>query len=345
MNKRATIGDVAKLAGVSTATVSRVIHTPDLVTDSTRKAVYSAISQTNYTLNLAARNLRQQRSNAIVVLVPDIGNTFFSEILAGIERVASSAGQTILIGHTAHDHMREEKYLNNLLNSQADGALLLNGHLPASVATKIGETPGRRLPIVSVSEALADQIVPHVGIDNDRAAALVTQYLLDHGHRRIVHLRGPVSNILTCQRAKGFARTMKAAGLQVSPDMFLDGDFTIESGIAAASVLIAAGSMPDAVLCANDEMAIGLMSRLAEHGIHVPQDVSVVGFDDIAFSRTAQPALTTIHQPRAEIGERATRILLELIAGDNDASNMITTLPVELVERASVALNRGFTAT
>ncbi len=345
MNKRATIGDVAQLAGVSTATVSRVLHTPELVSDSTRKAVHSAINKTNYTLNLAARNLRQQRSNAIVVLVPDIGNTFFSEILAGIERVASSAGQTILIGHTAHDQLREEKYLNNLLNSQADGALLLNGHLPDSVAAKIRETPGRRLPIVSVSEALADQIVPHVGIDNAGAAALATQYLLDHGHRHIVHLRGPASNILTGQRTSGFARTMKAAGLQVSPDMLLDGDFTIESGIAAAAVLIAAGLMPDAVFCANDEMAIGLMSRLAEHGIRVPQDVSVIGFDDIAFSRTAQPALTTIHQPRAEIGERATQTLLELIAGDTDVGNLITTLPADLVERASVAPHQRFTAT
>ncbi len=337
MKKRATIGDVARLAGVSTATVSRVIHTPDLVSDSTRKAVHGAINQTNYTLNLAARNLRQQRSNAIVVLVPDIGNTFFSEILAGIERVASATGKTILIGHTAHSLLREEKYLDALLNSQADGALLLNGHLPDVVADKVRKTPRNRLPIVSVSEALADQIVPHVGIDNVSAAQTATQYLLDHGHRRILHLRGPHSNILTRQRLAGYRRAMKAADLEVSQEMVLDGTFTIESGIAAAATLIERGTLPDAVFCANDEMAIGLMSHLATHGTRIPQDLSVVGFDNIAFSGTAQPALTTIHQPRGEIGERATEILLGLIDGDTQFDDIVETLPAHLVERGSVA--------
>ncbi len=337
MNKRATIEDVARIAGVSTATVSRAIHTPEIVSDSTREAVNGAIEQTGYTLNLAARNLRQQRANATVVLVPDIGNTFFSEILVGIERVASAAGHTILIGHTAKDPVREEKYLNTLVNGQADGALLLNGHLPDVVIERIKNAAGGGFPIVSVSEALDDQIVPHVGIDNVRAAAMATQYLLDHGHRHILHLRGPGDNILTHQRMAGFEQAMRAAGLATNPDTFLDGDFTIESGVTAAHQVTRDPTKPTAVFCANDEMAIGLMSELAIRGIEVPTDVSVIGFDDIAFAKTARPGLTTIRQPRAEFGECAMRRLLDLINGKESGFPFINVLEATIVERGSVA--------
>ncbi|MDX8354507.1 LacI family DNA-binding transcriptional regulator [Cognatiyoonia sp. IB215182] len=336
MQKRATIEDVARIAGVSTATVSRAIHTPDVVSDSTRKAVNGAIDETGFTLNQAARNLRQQRANAIMVLVPDIGNTFFSEILAGIERVASSAGQTILIGHTAKDPLREEKYLNSLINGQADGALLLNGHLPSSFVHRIKGTSQKPLPIVSVSEALEDQIVPHVGTDNARAAETATTYLLEKGHRHILHLRGPLDNILTHQRMAGFQNAMEKAGQIVSPASYIAGDFSIESGIAAADQLLAATEHPDAVFCANDEMAIGLMSQLAAHGVKVPQHISVIGFDDIAFAATASPGLTTIAQPRSAFGERSMHILLDLIQQGGVATRTEEILGFHLIERASV---------
>ena len=336
MNKRATIEDVARIAGVSIATVSRVIHTPKKVSDSTRTSVHDAITKTGYTLNQAARNLRQQRANAIIVLVPDIGNTFFSEILSGIERAASAAGQTILIGHTANDPIREEQYLNALINGQADGALLLNGHLPEATTQRIKAAPSRTLPIVSLSEALEDQIVPHVGIDNVEAAACVTKYLLSKGHRDILHLKGPPDNILTRQRTEGFMRAMSEAGLDRQPEDFLEGDFTIESGLHAAQDLVARRNLPDAIFCANDESAIGLMSGLAERGIRVPVDISVAGFDDIAFSRTATPPLTTIRQPRAKIGEQAMNLLLELLSSRDMTQNDMLTLPFELIERASV---------
>lgn len=339
MNKRATIEDVARIAGVSIATVSRVIHTPKKVSDSTKTSVHDAITKTGYTLNQAARNLRQQRANAIIVLVPDIGNTFFSEILSGIERVASAAGQTILIGHTAKDPAREEQYLNALVNGQADGALLLNGNLPEAATQRIKATPSQALPIVSLSEALEDQIVPHVGIDNVEAAARITEYLLSKGHRNILHLNGPPDNILTRQRTEGFKRAMKEAGVHRQAKDFLEGDFTIESGLRAAHDLVARRNLPEAVFCANDESAIGLMSGLIEHGVRVPDDISIAGFDDIAFSKTATPPLTTIRQPRAKIGERAMELLLELLSSRKTAQSQMHTLPFELIERASVKPN------
>lgn len=336
MQKRATIEDVARIAGVSTATVSRAIHTPNVVSDSTRKAVNGAIDETGFTLNQAARNLRQQRANAIMVLVPDIGNTFFSEILAGIERVASSAGQTILIGHTGKDPLREEKYLNSLINGQADGALLLNGHLPHTFAHRIAGPRQRHLPVVSVSEALAHQIIPHVGIDNAAAAKAATTYLLSNGHRHIQHLRGPAGNILTAERAQGFAQAMAEAGQIVADHSYLEGDFTIESGIAAAQRLLTQSDLPDAVFCANDEMAIGFMSELASKEVHVPGDISLIGFDDIAFAKTTTPPLTTIAQPRMALGERSMQKLLRLIASGDAYEGETETLAFEIIERASV---------
>lgn len=319
MNKRATIGDVARLAGVSTATVSRAIHTPDVVSESTREAVQSAISETGFTLNIAARTLRQQRANAVLVLVPDIGNTFFSEILAGIEKVASARRQTILIGDTAGDRAREERFLSYLVNGRADGALLLNGHLPAGV----------RGAVVSVSEALEPQEVPHVGIDNAAASALAVRHLKAAGHRRIAHLSGPQNNILTRQRIEGFRA-------EAGPDApVLPGAFTIASGRAAADAVLTLDPRPTAVACANDEMAIGLIAGLAAQGVRVPQDISVIGFDDIAFAEATIPALTTIRQPRLAIGERAMMRLISAIEGTAEAGAEI--LHVKLVERASVA--------
>ncbi|WP_208347493.1 LacI family DNA-binding transcriptional regulator [Pseudaestuariivita rosea] len=340
MNKRATIEDVARIAGVSTATVSRTIHTPDIVSDSTRQAVFGAIDQTGFTLNQAARNLRQRRANAVIVLVPDIGNTFFSEILAGIERVASAANQTILIGDAGQDPRRAEKFLNALINGQADGALLLNGHLPPSLVERFGPSGATLPPIVSVSEGLEQQVVPHVGIDNAAAACMAVQYLIDHGHRRIAHLRGPADNILTRQRHQGFLDGMKDAGLTVAPDHIFDGDFTIESGIAAARSLVNQTNSPTVIFCSNDEMAIGLMSECAVLGLRVPQDVSVIGFDDIAFSKVASPRLTTIRQPRLDIGEAAMKLLLGLIAADAVPDAAMETHDVQLIERDSVRFLR-----
>ncbi|MFQ6546450.1 LacI family DNA-binding transcriptional regulator [Aestuariibius sp. 2305UL40-4] len=334
MNKRATIGDVARIAGVSTATVSRAIHTPGIVTESTRKAVQDAIAETGFTLNIAARTLRQQRANAVLVLVPDIGNTFFSEILAGIEKVASAAGQTILIGDTAGEDRRELAFLDYLINGRSDGALLLNGRLPQAVAERIAARRGGLAPIVSVSEALDPQVVPHVGIDNRAAADLATTYLVERGHRVLCHLAGPEGNILTDQRKSGFNDALDRAG--VPAFHLIQGDFTIQSGMAAAEVLLSLDPRPTAVFSANDEMAIGLIAALAMRGVRVPEDVSVIGFDDISFAQATIPPLTTIRQPRLEIGETAMRTLMGLI-GAVEAPDGPDLLEVELMERGSVA--------
>jgi LacI family repressor for deo operon, udp, cdd, tsx, nupC, and nupG len=339
--KRPTIGDVARLAGVSTATVSRALHSPEVVSEAARNAVLEAVRNTGYTQNTAAQSLRQRRAKAVLVLVPDIGNTFFSEILAGIERVASAAGQTILIGDTANDVEREEDFLRYLRNGRADGVLLLNGRLPPSIVAGLEEDIGPPPPMVTISEALDRQVVPHVGIDNVAAAEMAVRHLLDLGHRRIAHLCGPAGNILTRQRLAGYRRAMAAAGVAEADHTLLSGDFTAESGGRAALQLLAMAERPSAIFCSNDEMAMGLISVLHGRGIAVPGDLSVVGFDDIVFAKTYIPALTTIHQPRLAIGERAMQILLGMLDGTSGRDPRTSLLEARLVVRASTAAPRS----
>jgi LacI family transcriptional regulator, repressor for deo operon, udp, cdd, tsx, nupC, and nupG len=330
---RPTIDEVARLAGVSIATVSRCLHTPDIVAAKTRDRVMSAVRQTGYTLNTAAQSLRQRRSNAVLVVVPDIGNTFFSELLGGIEAEAAAAGLTMLIGDTGRLKMREDAYVRYLLNGRADGALLLANPQSDWFAVPTPNALGIP-PIVTISEVGADSGPVTVSIDNEAAAHSAVQHLIAQGHRRIAHVTGPDSNILTAQRIAGYRRALADAGIAHDPLLELRGDFGLETGRAAFDWVFALADRPTAIFFANDEMALGFLSTAYAAGVRVPRDVSVVGFDDIHFAKASIPALTTIRQPRAEMGATAMRLLLQVIAGAAPAS---VRLKHELVIRDSTA--------
>ncbi len=327
---RPTIDDVARLAGVSIATVSRCLHMPEIVAVTTRERVLSAVRQTGYTLNTAAQSLRQRRSNTVLVVVPDIGNTFFSEILGGIETEASAAGLTMLIGDTGRIKAREDAYVRYLLNGRADGALLL-----ADAQAAWFEVPTRNAlglpPIVAISEVGPESGPVTVSIDNEGAAHAATEHLIAQGHRRIAHVAGPQSNILTAQRVAGFRSALAGAGLT---GLEFPGDFGLASGRATFERFRALEERPTALFFANDEMAMGFLSTAYAAGVRVPRDLSVVGFDDIHFAESSIPALTTIRQPRAEMGAVAMRLLLQIIAGEAPAS---VQLPYALVIRDSTA--------
>lgn len=330
---RPTIDDVARLAGVSIATVSRCLHTPDIVALKTRDRVLGAVRQTGYTLNAAAQSLRQRRSNAVLVVVPDIGNTFFAELLHGIEIEAAAAGLTMLIGDTGRIKSREDAYVRYLLNGRADGALLLAD--PQSDWFGLPTLSTHAMPpIVTVSEVGPVSGPVTVSIDNEAAAHAAVGHLIKQGHRRIAHVRGPESNILTAQRVTGYRRALAEAGLAHDPQLEFPGDFFLASGRAAFDRFNDLADRPTALFFANDEMAMGFLSTAYAAGIRVPRDVSVIGFDDIHFAKASIPALTTIRQPRAEMGATAMRLLLQIIAGDAPAS---VRLPYELVIRDSTA--------
>lgn len=329
LNKRPTIADVARQANVSTATVSRALQTPELVSESTRNQVIEVVARTGYRANTAAKMLRQNRSRTLLVMLPDIANPFFSEILSGIEDAATEQNHTILIGNTNGKESRARDLLENLRNGRADGALLLNGDIPLSTDEIAA------LSLVSISENIPGVNISHVGTDNVKASSDATQHLIDLGHKRIAHLCGPEGNVLSLQREQGYQAAMKSAGLQAEIKSQPCG-FTVDAGQAAAMELLDHQPVPTAIFCANDATAMGAITALLREGLRVPDDISVVGFDDIAFASIFSPPLTTISQQRKELGQRAALLLLDSIRGSSSEPRNIV-IDHTLIQRASTS--------
>lgn len=330
------ISDVARAAGVSTATVSRALSSPAMVSEKTRALVQTAIEETGYIVNHAARNLRRQRTGGIVVLVPNLSNPFFSQILSGIATVMSAAGSNVLIVDTKHPEGADRQIIQYLHNNRADGLIVLDGQLPPDIFRDAGR-PRARPPVVFACEWVEGFDQFSVTIDNAQAARLAVDHLARLGHRRIGHVLGPPGNVLTIRRHEGFCEALDAAGLERRDDWFFAGDFTLPSGVAAAQAWLALDDRPSAVFCSSDAMACGFMSELHRYRIRVPDDISVVGFDDIEIAEHFIPKLTTVHQPRNAIGEAAARMLLARISGDGEGGEDRVRLPVELAVRESTA--------
>jgi LacI family transcriptional regulator, repressor for deo operon, udp, cdd, tsx, nupC, and nupG len=333
MDKRARkprIGDVAKRAGVSTATVSRTLATPERVKPNTRDAVMRAVRETGYVLNLAARNLRTSRTQAILAVVPDVSNVFFSQVLRGISDTLRRHRYSLIIADTGNDPERERDHAEFVQAGRVDGLLLLNGRLLQSAEIK----RRHQVPTVSLGERIPGSLLPHVETANRDAARAMTQYLLKLGHRRIGYVAGPPCNVLEHDRFTGYRDALAAGGIEHDPELVRPGDFSIRTGEAAAAAYLALPRLPDAVFACNDAMAMGLIRGFTAAGVAVPGTVSIAGFDDIEFAAAYNPALTTVHQSRAEIGARAAAMLVDLIEGRQPVSREVR-LPAEIVLRES----------
>jgi LacI family repressor for deo operon, udp, cdd, tsx, nupC, and nupG len=330
--------DVAERAGVSTATVSRAYSSPERVSPEVRERIMRAALDLNYTLNLVARNLSRNESGAVLVVVPDIGNPFFSKILKGIESRARDLSYSVLIGDIGSDPGQIETFARDVAARRADGLILLNGRAPAlNMAEVPGEPPRERplgYPVVVVSERIPDARLPTVGIDNVAAAKAAVLHLIEAGHRRVAHIAGPVANVLTKERLVGYLAAMRSVGLEPDAGAIVHGDFSIASGRQAVRAFMGIEKRPSAIFASNDEMAMGAIGELKRLGLSVPGDVAVVGFDDIEFSEICDPPLTTIHQPRFEMGQVAMSLLVRRLRGDIQGDEEIV-LPAELIVRAS----------
>lgn len=335
-----SIRDVATAAGVSTATVSRTLSNPDVVSEATRAAVYRAIDETGYRVNVMARNLRRQETGAIAVLVPNIANPFFSRILAGIAEVMNAAGLNVLITDTTPLSREDHRFPEYFRHHQTDGLIVLDGNIPHDRLLNRGP-PETRAPIVLACEWIDTVRRPTVTIDNQEAATKAVQHLLMLGHVKVGHLCGPPANVLTNTRLVGARGALHAVGLTMPDAYIYSGDFSLASGRAAAQRWLSTSDRPTAMFCASDEMAIGFVGELHRNGVKVPEDVSVIGFDDLEIAAHFIPPLTTIHQPRATIGRTAARMLLErmkLSPRDRaDAKVPRVILPVDLAIRESTA--------
>ncbi|MBT4711530.1 MAG: LacI family DNA-binding transcriptional regulator [Alphaproteobacteria bacterium] len=309
-DKPTTMADIARIAGVSTATVSRALANPAVVTAETREKIDRAVADADYRVNTLARNLRKMETRTILVIVPDIANPFFSDIFRGIEEVAHENGFVAVIGNTEVDPEREAAYANMARERRADGLLLLDGKLPAwaSGASALGG-----VPFVMACEYVDGPDICLVRTDNYDAAKLAVAHLAELGHRRIAHIAGPLDRSISQDRMRGYHDGLAEAGLDDDPALIFEGDFGLDSGTAAIPTLML--GKPTAIFTSNDEMAMGAIQGLRAMGLGVPEDVSVVGFDDIRFAGAYNPPLTTVAQPRYEIGRLATEMLMQLLSG------------------------------
>jgi LacI family transcriptional regulator, repressor for deo operon, udp, cdd, tsx, nupC, and nupG len=325
----ATIQQVAAEAGVSVASVSRAFQFPEQVTEKTKKRVFAAVEKLNYIPNAQARAFRTSRTKLVIALVPDIGNTFFSEIIRGIEQAAKLEGYSILLGDTQYDHEKEQRYGDMLSERQADGLITLVPRLPN--IRVMG-----RLPVVTLTQWVDDPTISAVSIDNFAAMRDSTNYIIGLGHRKIAYLGGQLNSPLSVERRKGFVEAMTNAKMAIDETICKESAFSIDNGEATAEMILATGVPFTAIICSSDELAIGAIQALRQRGLSVPEDVSVMGFDNITFARHTNPPLSTIAQPRGDLGREGMLMLLQILA-DPDVPTKRLVLPTKLIERGSTA--------
>lgn len=311
-DRPATIEDVAKLAGVSIATVSRAIRTPEKVAESTRKKVTAAIARTGYTANAMAQSLRSGRSKMVMVLAPSIADPNFPGILIGLEKAANDRGYGVLIGNTDGSIDLEQNHMQFLTSGMVDGLILLTGHLPVAGAPS---SPASLPPMVAACCPIDHTPMDYVGVDDVAAAKMATEYLISLGHRNICYVGAASSNAVSDLRHDGYLKGLGEAAEPLTP-WRIEGDGSNEGGRAAVERLFIKDTLPTAFFCYNDDTAIGVISALRIRGYRVPEDFSVIGFDDIPFANNITPALTTIRQPRHLIGEAAMGALLDGLGRD-----------------------------
>lgn len=324
------IADVAKLANVSTATVSRVISNSGTVKKETAEKVMEAVKKLNYQPNVLARQLRRSETKTILVVVPDITNPFFSEVLRGIESVAIQNGYQVLLGDARNNAESEASYLTILGQKKADGLILLTARSNQKMLEEISQD----YPVVLACEYYEGSRLPTVSIDNVSSARKATEYLISLNHKRIGHISGPLNVVVGRDRCKGFHQAMAQHGLSVDPSLVQEGEFSFESGFNLMMKFLALQDFPTAIFAGNDEMAMGAVKAVKSKGFKVPEDFSVVGFDDIKFASIFEPALTTVAQPTFDMGQKAMQLLLKIINGEElEKSQFI--LPDKLIVRDS----------
>lgn len=326
--QRVTITDVAEAAGVSVATVSKVINSRYGVAAATSKRVQEVIDDLGYESSLVARSLRSHRTNVIGILVAEF-EPFSTEILKGTSRAISDTGYELLAysggGRAGTPAGWERRYLSRLSGTLIDGAILVT---PTVVDT------GGQVPVVAIDPHAGPAHMPTVDSDNEHGAQLATEHLLRLGHRRIGFLGGRPDLESSRLREAGYRRALAAAGVDVDPTLLRVADYRQEGAAEPARELLSLPERPTAVFAANDLSAIGTLDVALELGLSVPGDLSVVGFDNVPESALTTPPLTTVSQPMQRMGSEAVTLLIQLMSGAEPSRTHVR-LPVELVERGS----------
>lgn len=335
--KKVRIEDIAQLANVSISTVSRVLRNPSSVSLEKRKSVLAAVKTLNYRPNIFAQSLASGQSMTIGVITQNFGSPFYDAILLGVLQGLESTDYSPLFADGRWALSVEQRAVQMFVDRRVDGLIVVGGQLPETTLDEIGE----ETPLIVIGRDLASMRERCVFVDNFKAAYEVTNYLLKRGHQQIAHItadmhyRDTVSDVY--QRYEGYRQALRDAGIEPDPQLVVGGDLLQYSGVLAVEMLLSQKRPFSAIFCANDQMAFGARLGLYRRGIRVPEEVSIVGFDDENTAAFMLPPLTTVRQPAVEMGQAAAQAILNLI---NDKPVSAHIFEAELIVRESVARRR-----
>jgi LacI family transcriptional regulator len=325
----ATIKDVAKLAGVSISTVSYALNNVNKVSPDTKRKIEEAAKELNYQKNGLASDLKRTKTSTIALILSDLSGPFYTELIKGVQDVAVKNGYDLIacssVGGT------QSTAVKFLKEKRVDGVIILAHNISDEI---IMESAREGFPIVVLDRNLKNDHVLRVEVDNLQGGYLATEFLIKKGYSKIAYVSGPDNSRDNRMRLIGYMEAMKDYGIHCHPKWKFSGDYTRDGGYRATKVMIAQGELPEAVFYANDEMALGGMQAFTECAINVPEDVSIVGFDDIQLAEYISPALTTIRQPKYEAGALSGHLIFQKLAGNR--VKMYNKLSTELIERGSV---------
>lgn len=332
--ERVTLREVADAAGVHAGTASRALNeaTRSLVRPETVERVVAAAEALGYTPNLLARSFKTRRTHSVGVVIPDINNPLFPPMVRGVEDTLFRRGYVALLANTENDPVRQERIFSGMVDRRVDGLVLATA---ARHDAALEELEEQGIPIVLINRVVDDPRFSSVAVDDAAGVAMVVEHLRGLGHERIAHVAGPQSMSTGFARHRGFLASMAATGAPVEPGAVeIAASFSIEEGERCATALLARDVQPTAIVAGNDMLALGCYAALGAAGLRCPEDVSVVGFNDMPFVDRVNPPLTTVRIPHFEIGSRAADLMVERIEVPDTAVQVVTLTPV-LVVRGS----------
>ncbi len=332
----ATVRDVAKLAGVSPITVSRVINNAGYISDETRGRVEEAIRQLGYVPNILARSLRLSQTNTLALVLTDITNPFWTTMVRGVEDAASDAGFNVILCNTDESEVEQEKYLNVVLQKRVDGVLLVPVR---STRETVQSIRSQNVPLVVLDRHIPGVDVDSVRCDSEGGAVALVKLLIEKGHRRVAVLSGPHGVSSADDRVSGYRRALAEAGLNPSDELVFYGEFNQQSGYTMMRKALEVQPRPTAIFSANNFINMGAFKAVREAGLKVPEDIALVGFDDLPVELIIDPFFTVAAQPAYEMGKQATELILARIAGRAPAACQEIILPTEIIVRRSSGIS------
>lgn len=326
-----SIKDVAKEANVSIATVSRVLNNIDVVNEDTKEKVLAAVDKLGYMPNIVARSLKTQKSRTIGIIIPDISNEFYPEVVRGAEDASNIYNYNIILCNTDLDTEKETSYLRVLKEKMVDGIIYMSNSLSEPLLKLLNDL---QLPAVLVETVDKDGKLPSVAIDNVKAAFDATEYLIEKGNKRIAYIGSESEKRnASALRYTGYVNALEKYGMDVDEKLIHLGGLKTSDGYNGIKEILSRGKI-DALFCVSDVAAMGAINALRESGLRVPEDVDVIGFNDISMAATFYPKLTTIAQPMYDMGAAGMRMLIKIINGESLEQDKFI-LSYELVKRES----------